>query len=119
VIVAELSVAGLTAGSLPVVEATPLPRFQPIERDLTIDIADAAPAAAIASTIREAGGPHLGEAALVGTYRGHPLGEDERSLTFRLRFGAPDRALSDAEVDAAIGTISEALRDKLGARFRS
>jgi phenylalanyl-tRNA synthetase beta chain len=119
VIVAELSVAGLTAGSLPVEQATPLPRFQPVERDLTVDIPDAAPAAAAASTIRDAAGPLLLEAALVGTYRGLPLAEDERSLTFRLRFGVADRMLSDAEVDAAIGTISQSLRDKLGARFRS
>jgi phenylalanyl-tRNA synthetase beta chain len=119
VIVAELSVAGLTAGSLPVVEAAPLPRFQPIERDLTVDVADSVPAARVTQAIREAAGAHLGDAALVGTYRGHPLATDERSLTFRLRFGAADRALSDAEVDDAIGTISAAIRDKVGARIRS
>ncbi|MEO8273433.1 MAG: phenylalanine--tRNA ligase subunit beta [Chloroflexota bacterium] len=119
VIVAELSVTGLTAGSLPVVEAQPLPRFQPIERDLTVDAQDSVRAATATQAILEAGAAHLVHAALVGTYRGQPLAADERSLTFRLRFGAADRALSDAEVDAAIGTISAALRDKVGARIRS
>lgn len=118
-IVAELSVAGLTAGNLPVIQAAPLPRFQPIDRDLTVDVADSVPAARVTEAIREAAGEHLGDAALVGTYRGHPLAADERSLTYRLRFAAADRALADAEVDAAIGTISAAIRDKVGARIRS
>ncbi|MBI2781759.1 MAG: phenylalanine--tRNA ligase subunit beta [Chloroflexi bacterium] len=119
VIVAELSVAGLTGGSLAVVRAAPLPRFQPNERDLTVDVPDSVPAAEVTQHVREAAGAHLQEATLVGTYRGHPLGPDERSLTFRLRFGAADRVLSDAEVDTAIGTISGALADDIGARIRS
>ena len=119
VIVAELSIQGLTAGTLPIVRAVPLPRFQPIERDLTIDVPDAVPAASVAAGIQTAGGETLEAATLVGTYRGQPLGPDERSLTYRLRFGAADRALADAEVDAAIGTITGALAAQLGARIRA
>ena len=119
VIVAELSIAGLNSGSLPVVEAVGLPRFQPIDRDLTVDLPDSISAATVTQSIRDAAGEHLEGAVLVGSYRGHPLAADERSLTFRLRFSASDRALSDAEIDAAIGTISESLRNKVGARIRS
>ena len=119
VIVAEISVTGLTGGALPVVAAEPLPRFQPIERDLTVDVPDSVPAAEVTRHVREGGGAVLLEAALVGTYRGHPLGPDERSLTFRLRFGAPDRALAESEIDGAIGTISGALTHHVGARIRS
>jgi len=119
VVVAEVSVAGLTGGTLPVVSADPLPRFQPIERDLTVDVPDTVPFADVARRVRESGGPVLLDAALVGTYRGHPLGPDERSLTFRLRFGAAERALPDAEVDESIGTISGALTHHLGARIRT
>ena len=119
VMVAELSITGLAAGSLPIVTATPLARFQPVERDLTVDVADSVPASDVAGAIREAGGEILLEATLVGTYRGLPLGPDERSLTFRLRFGVPDRQLTEAEIDEAIGTISRALADHNGARIRS
>jgi phenylalanyl-tRNA synthetase beta chain len=119
IVVADVSVAGLTAGSLPVVSSVPPPRFQPIERDLTVDIADSVAAADVANRVHEAGGAHLQAATLVGTYRGHPLGPDERSLTFRLRFGAPERALTDAEVDSAIDAISGALAHNNGARIRS
>ncbi|MEA2673635.1 MAG: phenylalanyl-tRNA synthetase beta chain [Chloroflexota bacterium] len=119
VVVAELSVAGLGGGSLTPVRSEPMPRFQPIERDLTVDVPDRVAAAAVTDAIRAAGGPALEDATLVGTYRGHPLGPDERSLTFRLRFGAPDRPVGEAEIDAAIGTISDALRENIRARIRS
>jgi phenylalanyl-tRNA synthetase beta chain len=118
-VVAELSIAGLSGGVLGAVQSVPLPRFQPIERDLTVDVPDAVPAADVARHVRQSGGPLLEDAALTGTYRGQPLGPDERSLTFRLRFAGSDRALTDADVDAALRTIAEALVHHLGARIRS
>ena len=116
---AELSVAGLGGGGLAAVSSVPLPRFQPIERDLTVDVPDRVAAAAVRDAVRAAGGATLEAATLVGTYRGHPLGPEERSLTFRLRFGTSDRAVGEAEIDAATGTISDALRENIGARIRS
>ena len=119
IIVAELSVAGLSGGSLPVVQAAPLPRFLPIERDLTVDLSDSVPAATVLGHVRDAGDELLMGSTLAGTYRGQPLRPDERSLTLRLRFGAPDRALTDADVDGAISTITAALLDHVQARIRS
>lgn len=117
-IVAELSITGLAGGALPIVQATPLPHVLPIERDLTVDVQDAITAAAVAGAIGDAGGELLRDATLAGTYRGHPLGPDERSLTYRLRFEGGDRMLTDAEVDAAVETITGALKHHLGARIR-
>jgi phenylalanyl-tRNA synthetase beta chain len=119
VVVAELSITGLTAGALPIVEAEPLPHVLPLERDLTVDVDDRVPAADVARAAREAGGELLQSVDLVGTYRGQPLGPDERSLTYRLRFGAGDRGLTDPEVDAAVTAITGALKHHLGARIRS
>ncbi|MES1239441.1 MAG: hypothetical protein ABUL57_01120, partial [Chloroflexota bacterium] len=118
VIVGELSVAGLAGGSLPVVIAAPPPRVPPVERDLTVDVADRVPAGDVTAAIDAAAGDQLVDATLVGTYRGHPLGPDERSLTYRLRFGGADKPPTEAEVDAAIGTISASLTANLGARIR-
>jgi phenylalanyl-tRNA synthetase beta chain len=73
----------------------------------------------VARAIRDAAGELLEDATLAGTYRGHPLGPEERSLTYRLRFGAGDRTLTDAEVDAAVETIAGALKHHLGARIRT
>jgi phenylalanyl-tRNA synthetase beta chain len=119
VIVAELSVAGLGGGRIPEPVIEPLPRVQPIERDLTLDVRDGIPAGDVLAGIRAAGGPLLLDATLTGTYRGKPLADDERSLTYRLRFGAGDRALDEPEVETAIRTITASLADNLGARIRS
>jgi phenylalanyl-tRNA synthetase beta chain len=119
VVVAELSVAGLTGGALPIVEATSLPHVMPVERDLTVDVPDSVAAAGVTRQIVTSAGPLLQDVQLVGTYRGQPLGPDERSLTFRLRFGETDRALADEEVDSSIRTITDALTDHIGARIRS
>ncbi|HJP87458.1 MAG TPA: phenylalanine--tRNA ligase subunit beta [Candidatus Limnocylindrales bacterium] len=118
VIVGELSVAGLAGGSLPIVLSVPPPRVPPAERDLTVDVPDRVPAGGVTVAIRQSAGSSLTDATLVGTYRGHPLGPDERSLTYRLRFGGGDKPPSEAEVDAAIGTISGSLTANLGARIR-
>ena len=118
VVVAELSITGLTAGALRAVLAEPLPHVLPTERDLTVDVDDAVPAAEVARVTRDAGGQLLEHVELVGTYRGHPLAPDERSLTYRLQFGTADRTLTDGEVDAAVETISGALKHHLGARIR-
>jgi phenylalanyl-tRNA synthetase beta chain len=119
VIVAEVSVTGLSGGSVPVVEAVPPPHVQPIERDLTVDVKDAVPAGDVTAAIRRAGSELLRDVTLAGTYRGQPLGPDERSLTYRLRFGAGDRALRDAEIDTAVAAITGALLHDVGARIRS
>jgi phenylalanyl-tRNA synthetase beta chain len=119
VVVAELSVAGLTGGALPIVEATSLPHVMPVERDLTVDVPDSVAAAGVTRQIVTSAGPFLQDVQLIGTYRGQPLGPDERSLTFRLRLGETDRALADEEVDSSIRTITDALADHIGARIRS
>ena len=119
VIVAEISIKGLSSGALPVVLATPLPRVLPIERDVTVDVADDVPAAEVERVIRATGTPLVNEVTLAATYRGHPLGPEERSLTYRLRFGDGDHTLTDADVESVVVAVSEALKHDVGARIRS
>ncbi|HSS92671.1 MAG TPA: hypothetical protein VLR46_01645, partial [Candidatus Dormibacteraeota bacterium] len=45
--------------------------------------------------------------------------EGYKSVAFALTFRSPERTLTDAEVDDAIGDIRLALEKKHGARFRA
>jgi phenylalanyl-tRNA synthetase beta chain len=117
-VVAELSIAGLSGGSLPVRPAAPPPRFPSVERDLAVVAPERVEAGRLAEIIRGAGGELLQAVRLFDVYRGRPLGDDERSLAFRLRFGAPDRTLTEAEVEAAVTAVVAAVEAD-GGRIRS
>ena len=118
-IVAELSIAGLSGGQLPVVRIRPIVRHPAVERDLAVVVPEAVPAAAVEATIRRAAGPLLVDVHLFDVYRGAPLVAGEKSLAERLVFQAPDRTLTDAEIDPAIAAVSAALAAELGARLRT
>ena len=45
--------------------------------------------------------------ALFDLYRGSPLAADEKSLAYRLVFGAADRTLTEEEVDVGFGDGAE------------
>jgi phenylalanyl-tRNA synthetase beta chain len=92
-----------------------------VVRDLSIVVADALPAEIIRGTIQRAGtGDHAGPAPLVAVrvfdlYRGKGLPERTVSLSLRLTFQAPDRTLTDAEVQDSFDTILRAVVTEHGA----
>jgi phenylalanyl-tRNA synthetase beta chain len=118
VVVAELEVAGLSGGRLGDVRAAAPPRHPSAERDLAVVVAETMPAATVADAIRSAGGPELRSVELFDIYRGAPLGDDEKSLAWRLVFQADHRTLTEAEVEAAIGDVSAAVA-RIGGRIRT
>jgi phenylalanyl-tRNA synthetase beta chain len=119
VVVAELSISGLQAGSRSVVRATPPPRHPPVERDLAIVVAEDRPAGEVAASILAGGGEALTTIALFDVYRGNPLAADEKSLAFRLTFRAGDAPVTDAEIDTAIATITSRIAADVAGRIRT
>ena len=118
VLVAELSIAGLSGGQPRVPRVVQPPRFQSAERDLAVVVCDSRSAAEVAAAIEDAGGDLLATAILFDVYRGRPLADDERSLAYRLRFVAAERTPTEAEVDAAVTAIVAELERRVGARIR-
>jgi phenylalanyl-tRNA synthetase beta chain len=118
-IVAELSIAGLSGGALPPVRSQPPGRFQASDRDLAIVVEAATPAAAVEDAIRVAGGELLRHVALFDIYTGPPLAAGERSLAWRLTFAAPDRTLAEAEIEAAVAAVTASVASVVGGRIRS
>ncbi|HET7703739.1 MAG TPA: phenylalanine--tRNA ligase subunit beta [Candidatus Limnocylindrales bacterium] len=118
VIVAELDVAGLSAGRARDVRVRAPSRQPAAERDLAIVVPEATPASDIATAIRAAGGPDLASVSLFDIYRGSPLGGDEKSLAWRLLLQAEDRTLTEAEIDHAIASITNAVA-AIGGRIRT
>ena len=119
VIVAELAIAGLSGGqpTTPRVEAPS--RHPLVDRDLAVIVGEATAAADVEAAIRHNAGPLLRTVTLFDIYRGRPLTAEEKSLAYRLAFGADDRTLVESEVDAAIAAITGGLASDVGGRLRT
>ncbi len=116
---AELDFSALLAGADPVRTYQQLPRYPAVDRDLAFILRDDVPAARAEEVIRVAGGDMLEKVTLFDVYRGAGIPPGHRSLAYTLVYRAPDRTLTDAEVDAAHDRVRQRLGEELGARLRS
>jgi phenylalanyl-tRNA synthetase beta chain len=96
----------------------PLPTQPGSERDLALLVPFAVTAAELEETIRGAAGPLLESVAPFDLYEGKGLPEGTRSLAWRLGYRAPDRTLTDREVDSSIDRVLKTLEERHGVRRR-
>ena len=119
VFVTELNLDLLAAAHVETVDATrPLPRYPFVVRDLSIVVAEILPAEIIRGTIHAAarGAPApLGGVNFFDRYQGAGVPHGHVSLSVRLTFQAPDRTLTDAEVQRSFDAILSALVREHGA----
>ncbi len=110
---AELNLDRLARAHVDASDATrALPRFPFVVRDLSIVVADALPAEIIRGTIQAAGRGLAAPLASIGffdRYQGKGVPSGSVSVSVRLTFQAPDRTLTDAEVQQGVETILAAL----------
>jgi len=86
-------------------------RYPSVQRDLALVIPDDLPAASIEAKIRTAGYPLLSQVSLFDVYRGKPIAEGRRSLAYSLVYQAPDRTLTDDEVNKKQEQVRAALAE--------
>jgi len=106
VIVGQVAIAGLSAGVPPVPVGRTPSRHPSVARDMAFVVADDRAAADVGAAIRRHGGPRLAQVTLFDIYRGRPLADDRRSLAYRLVFAAPERALTEDDVEAAVTAVT-------------
>ena len=112
-------VAELDLESVPAIEddleVEPLPRHPSVTRDISMLVADTLPAAAVRRTIREHAPAILVRVNEFDRYQGKGVPDGQVSLSLRLTFRAPDRTLTDAEVQSAVDGVLTALKERHGA----
>jgi phenylalanyl-tRNA synthetase beta chain len=91
--------------------------FPAVLQDIAVVVADELPAAEVVEAVRAGGGELLERVELFDLYRGEQVGEGSKSLALRLEFRAPDRTLTDDEVNERRAAIERALGE-LGGRLR-
>jgi phenylalanyl-tRNA synthetase beta chain len=117
--VVELDVEALREATGDRLVLREVPRFPPVRRDLAFVVDAGVPAADMERALRDRGGALVRDVRLFDVFTGAPVPEGKRSLAFAVDFRAPDRTLTDDEVDAAISRMVEALERDLGAELRS
>ena len=117
VFVAELDLEALSdlVTVLDVVRTRPLPRFPSIVRDVSILVDERLLAADVRGTIQSVAPATVVRVAEFDRYQGKGIAEGRVSLSYRLTFQAPDRTLTDSEVDEAMQKIVDALAARHGA----
>jgi phenylalanyl-tRNA synthetase beta chain len=98
---------------------TPVSKFPSSDIDLAFVAEDSIAASAIEGSLRRGGSPLLVDLELFDVYRGKGVDEGSRSLAYRLRFQAPDRTLTDAEVATARESCISQVAKKTGAALRA
>jgi len=117
--VAELDLSVLfSAAAGDDLRAESLPRYPSIVRDVSILVPDVLPATTVRGTIRSSAPPTLVSVVEFDRYTGKGVPPERVSLSLRLTFRAPDRTLTDDEVQAAMETIVAALKRDHGAEQR-
>ncbi len=92
--------------------------FPAVRQDLAIVLPDDVPSARALQVVRQAGGELLSAARVFDAYRGEQVGEGKVSVAVALEFRAPDRSLTDDEVNERRAAIAAALASELGAELR-
>ncbi|NLO28421.1 MAG: phenylalanine--tRNA ligase subunit beta [Actinobacteria bacterium] len=90
-----------------------------VEQDLALVVDKSVPAAAVMACLQRAGGALLEDVAVFDLYEGDQVPVGRKSLALRLSFRAPDRTLSDAEVNELRQVMVRKVEEELGGRLRA
>ncbi|SMC27588.1 phenylalanyl-tRNA synthetase beta subunit [Desulfacinum hydrothermale DSM 13146] len=97
---------------------SPLPKFPAVARDMALIVTDDLPVAAPLDFIRSLNEPLVEQVDVFDLYRGKQLGEGRKSVGYRLVYRAPDRNLTDEEVNALHQRITEKVLSAFQAQLR-
>jgi phenylalanyl-tRNA synthetase beta chain len=99
-------------------EIAPVSTYAPVHQDLALVVDEDVPAQEIRRAILKAGKELVVRALLFDVYRGEQVAEGKKSLAFALTYQAPDRPLSEEDVQKLRGRILGYLKHNLGATLR-
>jgi phenylalanyl-tRNA synthetase beta chain len=111
----------LNLDAMRITDSLPAPRVPPfpaVFQDVSLVVDADIPAQAVLEALRDGVGELLEEIALFDVYTGPQIGENRKSLTFALRFRAPDRTLTEDESSAARDAAVRRATERVGAVLR-
>ncbi len=77
-----------------------LPRFPAVTRDIAVTVDEQFPAQRVLDAVKEVGEPLVEEVRVFDHYTGAPIPTGKKSLAYTIAYRAPNRTLTDDEVNA-------------------
>jgi len=96
-----------------------LPRFPAVTRDLAVVVDEAFRAGDILEEIRTLQNPQIELVRLFDCYRGAPIAAGKKNLGYTIAYRAPDRTLTDEEVNALHAAVLQRLAGRFALEFRT
>lgn len=93
--------------------------YLPVEQDFAFLVDKSVAAADVEHALRRNAGPLLTGIVLFDVFEGEQIGEDKKSLAYRLTFTAPDRAMTDAELEKQRAKIQKGVKALVGGELRA
>jgi phenylalanyl-tRNA synthetase beta chain len=115
---AEVDLDALIRAARPT-EAPSFSTYPVAKEDVALVVDDAVASADVAATLAEGAGELLESVRLFDVYTSEQIGAGKKSLAFALRFRAPDRTLTEAEISAARDAAVALAAERHGAVHRS
>ncbi len=112
---AELDLDLLMHHASAVVTAPSFSTLPVAKQDVALTVAADVSAAEVAAALRAGAGELLESLRLFDVYVGEQVGAGKKSLAYSLRFRAPDRTLTEAEVRSAVDAAVAAASARVGA----
>jgi phenylalanyl-tRNA synthetase beta chain len=113
--VGELVLDPLVAFRRASIKASAPPRLPSVDRDISILVNEATTARSVRDTVHGLAIPTLASLQEFDRYSGKGVPDGKISLSLRLTFRAPDRTLTDLEVQKAMDSVLSALEERHGA----
>jgi phenylalanyl-tRNA synthetase beta chain len=95
-----------------------LPKFPPVARDMAMVAAEGLPVEEPLDFIHSLKQSLLERVEIFDIFRSEQLGADKKSIAYRLTYRAPDRSLTDEEVNEIHGRLIENVTKKFGVSLR-
>ncbi|MDN6967217.1 phenylalanine--tRNA ligase subunit beta [Oenococcus sp. UCMA 17063] len=92
---------------------TPLDKFPGTERDLSLLVDKKIESAKIEQMIKENAGDYLRKLQVIDVYQGKELGENKKSISYRLNFVNAQATITDSQVNQSIEKIEGELTKQL------
>ena len=97
---------------------TPLPRTQPVKRDLALLLDNAVTMAQVEKTVRDSEKRLLRDITLFDVYEGKNLEPGKKSYAIAITLQDDEKTLQDKQIEAVMNKIINNLKNQLGAQLR-